>query len=92
MSRGGGEFDNAHAHIKQVEQHALYDKYFLSRAAEEQARIWYRQGRHEDAVSEVLCAIEIYEKLGATQDLERCRDLLLDIEQSMKSRKSGRVW
>ena len=89
MSRGEGEFDIAHAHIKQAKQHVLYDKYFLGQAMEEQALILYRQGRRKDTVSEVLCAIEIYEKLGATKDLERCRDLLHDVEQSMKKQKTG---
>ena len=89
MFRVEGEFNNAHAHIKQAKQHAVYDNYYLGHAVEEQAQIWYWQGRYEDAVSEILCGIEIYEKLGATKDLERCRGLLQGIERSMKKEKIG---
>jgi hypothetical protein len=70
--------------VKQAKEYALDDKYYLGRSMEAHARIWYRQGRHEEAVSEVMCAIEIFGKLGAAVDLERCRDLIRDVEQSMK--------
>lgn len=60
----GDEFDDAHSHIRQAKQRALSDKYFLGRAMEVQAQIWYRQGRLEDEVSEALCAIEIYRNSG----------------------------
>lgn len=36
---------------------------------EMQASVWYRQDRLEDATSEVLYAIEIFEKLGAANDV-----------------------
>ena len=78
------EFDNAHAHIKRAKPHAVYDKYFLGRAVGEQGRIWYQQGRVENAVSEAFCAIEIYETLGAAGDLEKCRAFLQEIERSAK--------
>jgi tetratricopeptide (TPR) repeat protein len=78
------EFDDAHAHIKQAKEHAVDNKYYLGRAMEAHARIWRRQGKHEEAVSEVMGAIEIYGKLGAAKDLERSRTLLQRIEQSMK--------
>jgi hypothetical protein len=48
-----------------------------------QAVIWYRQGRLGDAISEASRALETFEKLGATNDSERCRDLLQKIEQKM---------
>ena len=80
-----GKFDDAHAHLEQAKQYALYDKYFLGRAMEMQADIWHGQGRHEDGMSEALCAIGVYMKLGAARDLERCRDLLQDIERSTKT-------
>ena len=84
MFRDDGEFDNAHAHIQQAKQHALYDRYCLGRAMEMQAQIWYRQHRFEDAAPEASCAIEIYGKLGAAKDAKRCRVFLQDIERTSK--------
>ena len=77
-------FDDAQVHIKQAKQHVLHDDYHLGRAVELQARIWYRQGRYGDGASDALRAIEIFEKLGATVDLEDCRNLLRVIEQAME--------
>jgi hypothetical protein len=50
-----------------------------------QASIWYRQGRLEEAKAEVSCALETFEKLGATRDLEKCRDLLQCVELAAES-------
>ena len=49
-----------------------------------QARIWYEEGRLEEAESEALRAADVFEKLGATEELEICRELLGDIEREMK--------
>ena len=76
------EFATAHAHAEQAKQHSLNEKYYLGLITEVQAQIWYGQGRHEEAVSEALCAIEIYEKLGATKDIEHCRTLIRGIEEA----------
>ena len=84
LFRDEDEFDDAHAHIKKAKEHALYDKYYLGRAMEAQARIWYRQWRDEDAVSEASRAIEVYEKLGAVTHLERCTALLRSWEEPTK--------
>ena len=81
------ELDDANTHIEQAKSHAVDDAYNLGRAMELQARIWYRQSRLEDARSEALGALEIFEKLGAAQDAEDCRELLQKIdEQPMESR------
>ena len=77
--------DNAEAHITQAKLHAVGNTYFLGRAMELQARIWYRQNRLEDAKSEALGANEIYEKLGVTKDLGDTRAFLQDIERAMES-------
>ena len=78
------EFNNAHAHIEQAKPHAVHDAYQLGRAMDQQAWIWYRQGRLEEAKAEVLCALETFEKLGATSDVGQCRDFLRQIERATK--------
>jgi len=45
--------------------------------------LWFIQRRFEEAKSEALRVIEIYEKLGAAGDLEECRLLLRLIEEEM---------
>ena len=78
------EFDNAQSHIEQAKSHAIDDTYLLSRAMGQQALNWYRQGRLEEAKAESLCALETFEKLGATNDLARCRYLLQEIERAIE--------
>jgi hypothetical protein len=54
-----------------------------------QATIWYGQRRFEEAKSEFLHALEIYEKLGAARDAGVCRESLKTIEQAMKNRSTS---
>ena len=70
------DFDDALVHVEQAKLHVAESPYKLGRAAEMQALICYRQGRLETATSEALGAMEIFEKLGATKDAGRCRNLL----------------
>jgi tetratricopeptide (TPR) repeat protein len=79
-------FDSAHAHVERAKSHAVYDAYCLGRVTELHAWIWYKQGRHEEAKSEALCAADVYGKLGAAKDVEECRELLRKIEGKMKFR------
>ena len=78
-------FDDAHAHIEQAKSHAIDNTYSLGRAMELKAEIWYAQGRLEDATSEVLRALETYEKFGASEDVGDCRALLRRIKRAMRS-------
>ena len=80
-----GRFDDAHAHIERAKSHAANDAYNLGRALEQQAGFWYRQRRFDEAKSEVLRAIDIYEKLGAVKGVESCGELLRRIEKKMSS-------
>ena len=70
------EFNDANTHVEQAKSHTTGHPYNICRAMEMQARIWYGQHRFEEAKSEGLCALEIYEKLGAEGDAGRCRNLL----------------
>ena len=71
-----GRFNDAHAHIEHAKSHAVDNPYSLARALLLQARFWYRQHVFEEAKSEALCAHGMFEKLGATGDAERARELL----------------
>jgi tetratricopeptide (TPR) repeat protein len=84
LFRDQGRFDEAHAHIEHAKSRAGNTAHRLGRAMELQARIWYKQGRVEEGQSEALCAVGVFEKLGAAMDVERCRILLRDISGETK--------
>ena len=63
--------------------HAIGDIFLLGVAMELQGRIWHRQGRLEEAGSEVLHAAEIFDKLGAARILENCRVVFQVIQEEM---------
>jgi hypothetical protein len=46
-----------------------------------QANLWYKQHRYEEARSEALHGVGMFEKLGAVSDVEFCRQLLQWIEE-----------
>ena len=48
-----------------------------------QASVWYEQRRLEEARSEALRAVDVYEKLRAASDLKSCRVLLRDIQERL---------
>ena len=81
LFRDEGKFYDAHAHIKQAKSHTVNSTYNLGRVMEQQARIWYKQHRLEEARSEALRAADIYEKLGAAKNLDQCRGFLQQIEE-----------
>jgi hypothetical protein len=76
--------DDAHTHIEHAKLHAVNDPYDLGSAMELQARVWDKQGRLEEAKSEALCAVGVFEKLGAVKKLGDCRKFLQDIEGKTK--------
>ena len=78
------EFDDAQSHIERAKSHTIDDAYKLGRAMVFQAWIWYRQGRLEEAKVETLCALETFEKVGATGELPGARSLLRRIEQAIE--------
>jgi len=82
LSSNEGRFDDAHAHIEQAKLHATNDNYThgLACATRLQAEVWHRQHRFEEARSEASSAVEIFEKLGAADDVECARRLLQQID------------
>ena len=81
---GKNRFDDAYAHVELAKSHAVNGLYFLGRAIRLQAEFWYKQRKLEKAKSEALCAVEVFEKLGATWDVEYCRSILRKIEKKME--------
>jgi len=87
LFHGQGRFDDADTHIKCAKSHTINDKYLLGCVMDQQARFWYNQQSLKEAKSEALCAVGVYEKLGATKNLENCRKLLQQIEEAMNDGK-----
>jgi len=80
LFRDGGRFGDAQAHTEHAKSLAV-NKYHLGGVIEMQAIIWYKQHRLEEAKSEALRAADVFGKLGATEDVERCRELLRVIRE-----------
>ena len=78
-------FEDAHTHAEHARLHAAGVTSYLGLAADQQARIWYRQHRLEEARTEALRAADIYDKLGASENTEWCRRLLRDIEEELNT-------
>ena len=87
-----GKFDDAHAHIEHAKLHAVsdYDAYSFACMMEAQAWIWYRQQRFAKAKSEALRALDAYEKLGATSEMEDVRAFLQEIDSGARDRRNKR--
>ena len=77
------KFDDAHTHIKHAKLHTTNDTLSLGCAMKLQAEFWYRQSKLEEAMSEALCAISAYEKIGAMKNAEECRVILQNIKEAM---------
>ena len=75
--------DDAQIHVEHAKLHGAESTYYLGQAIVLQARLWYEQGRFEEARSEALRAADVFEKLGAANDLEECRELLRCIESAV---------
>jgi tetratricopeptide (TPR) repeat protein len=88
MFRNEGEFEEASAHIKQAKPYAVDNTFWLGCATYLQATIWHRQRRLEDAKSEGLHALKIFEKLGVEEAVD-CRDLLQKVKQAMASQSTS---
>ena len=68
LYRDEGDLEDANTHIEQAKSHAGDDLFKLGSAMWAQARVWCLQLKFEDAKSETLGALEIYERCGAAKD------------------------
>ena len=88
LFRDESEFDEANLHIAQAKSHALNYPFFLGSVTYMHASVLAKQDRFEDAKSEVLRALRIFEELGAVKDAANCRDSLQVLERVIKSRSA----
>ena len=79
---GEGRFSDAHAHVEQAKSYAVNNPYLLARASLLQARVWDQQHMFEEAKSEALCVLGVFEKLGAMKDAGVTRELLRRIDRN----------
>ena len=88
LFRDQGKLDDANAHVEHAKSHAISgrDTYELASAMQLQAEIWHRQRRFEEAKSEVLGAIDAFEKLGAAHDAKEARILLQEIDRDARAK------
>ena len=77
LLRMEGRFEEAQTHVEHAKSHAN-STYHLARVTELQGGVFFRQGRLEEARSELLRAIDAFEKLAATTDVTRCRWILMN--------------
>ena len=83
-------FNDAHAHIEQAKLHAVNtnDTHNLALAMSLQAGFWYAQHRLEEAKSEALGALDLFEKLGSADEMEGIRKLLQQMDRHI-AQESG---
>ena len=84
----GRKSEEEKAHIEQAKSHAVDGAlpYELGRATGMQAEVWCRQLKLEDAKSEALDSLEIFEKIGAAEGAMYSKDLLRKVERAMEKR------
>ena len=70
------KFGDAQTHVEQAKSLAVNNTYLLARASMLQARLWYAQDMLEEAKSEALRALDVFEKLGAVSNSKFARRLL----------------
>jgi len=86
---GEKRFDDAHAHIERVKSHATHDPYKLGDAML-LAEFWYEECKFAKAKPEALCAADVYERVGASEDVEACRAILREIDEATKQSAASR--
>ena len=83
-------FDDAEVYIEQLRLHAANDPLSLGIAMQAQARIWHHQGRLEEARSELLRVIGLFEEIGVLADImETVKQMLHWIEEEMNERAAS---
>ena len=79
---GENKLDEAHTRVELARSYAANDLYQLGRAMELQAVFWYEQRKFGEAKLEALGAISVFERIGAAEDIERCRSIIRGVEKA----------
>ena len=77
-------FSEAHAHIKPAEVHAGNRTSLLGRVFKVDIALLRTQSRFEEAKSEALHALALFEKLGAADQVDEVRETLDGIEKNIQ--------
>jgi tetratricopeptide (TPR) repeat protein len=80
-----GRVDDAQTHVERAKSYTTNDAYSLGCGMKLQAKFWHDQSMFEKARSEVSRAIDVFEELEAEDNLERCRELLQQIDEKMNN-------
>ena len=78
-----GKFDDALIHVEHAKSHTENNLLLLGRAFLPSAYVLYGQRRFEEAKSEALRALAIFEKLGAADLMEGARRFLKKFEENI---------
>jgi len=78
---GEGRLDSAYAHAERARLYAVNNQYSLGRVMMLQAMVLWGQYKLEEGRSELLRAIETFEKLGTSWGMEVCEVLLGSIQE-----------
>ena len=78
-----GKLDDAHGHLQQAKANIVDDEYHLARVVHLEARVQYQGSQLSQAKSNALFAADTFEMLGATIELNACKELLQQIQDKM---------
>ena len=84
-----GKFDEAQPHIERAKLYAANDGYLLARISWVQAWCWGERCMFEEARSEALRALSVFEKLGAANDAEKIKRYLERIDRDARENTLG---
>ena len=83
-------FDGIQLYIEQLKLHVVGDPLHLGMAMGMQARVWYYQGRFEEARSELSRAIGLFEKIGVLATVTaQFKGFLQQIEEKINERDAS---
>ena len=88
---GEGRLNDADTHIECARSHAVDEAYLLARVMDLQARFWAKQCMFGEAKSKALHALDVFERLGAANDMEDTIWLLGRICRDARGMDSGPV-
>jgi len=85
-------FDDAQVHLEHLRLHVVNHPRDLGRAMVSQARIWYHQGKLEEARFELSQALGLYEKIGVSANrVGLIKGFLRKVEEEINER-AGSGW